>query len=622
MKSPGNDASKKSVLSVTSATTKIKELIVKAVATKQSNDALQKELAGIIAECCSSIKDQNIKTQTRKCLVASARKWIYELRTTAKTLEVNMIAKLKPILNDKAYTVDFMSLLFGTPSQAYDKFRPYLDAGNQTIVPIIKDYRKIYQSVLKGISAEPSKVINYTTASGKKISYTMSLRNRAEIEARFQACINDLQQWVDIDKDKAGKYDLKSLKLKPGAPKLVWTSSHPNCSPRCEPYQGKLWSLDGTKGVKNGIPYRPITEALLGPKNDGNGIISGYNCRHRLVPYEDNSHPPDDYSDGEIKKAYTIDKRQREYENNIRQMKVQEKILRANGNIEEAQAMRKKWRKATKDYEIYSLNNDRAYYRWRTVVDKDELKDIDSTVELKPSNDSIQEIKIPDVVQEHKYIVDDLHPETIAGIKRAEEMSFEEADGGRVNPNYGTSGGYSINCQSCVVTYEARLRGYNVEVLPNTRGSKLEQLSYDTDAAWIDPATGKKAKGLSCNTKTPSELLSLLKTNVVEGGRYNFSFAWKGTRSGHIITMERRNGEFRLYDPQINKLITRDDELLAYFSRIKINPKTSMTIYGHTIPYDEDQLYRERPELLRVDTLQFNSDYSDNIMKGAKPSGA
>ena len=148
-------------------------------------------------------------------------------------------------------------------------------------------------------------------------------------------------------------------------------------------YQGKLYSLFhgkamingkeyGERGTIDGIPYRPINEALAGPNGDGNGCISGYNCRHRAIEYEKGSRPPKDFSKAEMEREYAIDKQQRSYENRIRQLKQEEKQLRACGMEKEASAKRKQWRRLTKDYQIYSIEHDRAYYPYRYVIDRSE----------------------------------------------------------------------------------------------------------------------------------------------------------------------------------------------------------------------------------------------------------
>ena len=53
---------------------------------------------------------------------------------------------------------------------------------------------------------------------------------------------------------QANQKDIKMLK--DNGVKLVWTSSHANASPRCSPYQGKLYSLDGTSGTNHEELYK------------------------------------------------------------------------------------------------------------------------------------------------------------------------------------------------------------------------------------------------------------------------------------------------------------------------------------------------------------------------------
>ena len=47
-------------------------------------------------------------------------------------------------------------------------------------------------------------------------------------------------------------------------------------------------------------------------------------------------------------------------------------------------------------------------------------------------------------------------PDTIAGVKRGQPMTHEQADQGNANPRYNEGREYRVNCQSCVVAYEAR----------------------------------------------------------------------------------------------------------------------------------------------------------------------
>lgn len=202
-------------------------------------------------------------------------------------------------------------------------------------------------------------------------------------------------------------------------------------------------------------------------------------------------------------------------------------------------------------------------------------------------------------------------PNTISGVSRGKPMSREEANSGNANPNFSQGGGYMTNCQTCVVAYEARLRGFDVQAKPNTRGSQLAELSRNTNAAWVDPATGKaleqykysqnQGAGLPTTAKQCRKWLS---DNVEPGARYTFSHGWKGRgNTGHIISVDKDGGgNLRLYDPQSGKTMTGKD-VDTYLGRVR---------YTRTVGGTK---YKTAPNLLRVDNLQFNPTYINNILE-------
>lgn len=205
------------------------------------------------------------------------------------------------------------------------------------------------------------------------------------------------------------------------------------------------------------------------------------------------------------------------------------------------------------------------------------------------------------------------HRPPIANVFPAESMTFEQADSGHVNPNYGKDCSYSINCQSCVVTFEARERGYNVQVLPCTKGSALERLSYDPRMAWIDPKTGKHPDYIyDNNRRTPEEYLDFVNEVVKPGNRYTIQFAWKGRgHSGHIVNIDRApNGFLRIKDnqrgPREKSEWIGDFAVLDYLSRVKYE---DTSLFGGTTPCV--------PQLLRIDNMDFDYSVVNHIMKGA-----
>ena len=191
-----------------------------------------------------------------------------------------------------------------------------------------------------------------------------------------------------------------------------------------------------------------------------------------------------------------------------------------------------------------------------------------------------------------------MFPESLSGIKRGAPMTRDEANHGRPNPNLLVDRGYQINCQSCVVAYEARLRGYDVQTLPNTGGSVLEKLSYSTNMAWIDPATGEHPEYIRDSAAgTPGLFENFLEKTVLPKGRYTLQFTHKGsTNSGHIISMDRdESGALRLYDPQIGDTFS-GDKLTNYISK-------------------RIELTRSSPSILRVDNQYFNMAIADHIFE-------
>lgn len=203
--------------------------------------------------------------------------------------------------------------------------------------------------------------------------------------------------------------------------------------------------------------------------------------------------------------------------------------------------------------------------------------------------------------------------EMLAGAKRGKPMTFAEADDYHVNPNYGADPGYSINCQSCVPTFEARLRGFNVEALPNRRGSASEALSRQTNLIWIDKETGEHPKYISDrNAQSPRKYLAFIRETVKPGERYSIEFTWKGRiSSGHIVNLDRNeNGELRIKDNQRGKgeksEWAGDEQVLEYLRKIKYNA----TLYGNKYP--------TVPKLLRLDTLEFDKEFAEKIMKAVE----
>lgn len=190
------------------------------------------------------------------------------------------------------------------------------------------------------------------------------------------------------------------------------------------------------------------------------------------------------------------------------------------------------------------------------------------------------------------------------GMHKAAAMNHDDANELKGNPNFTLGGGYHINCQSCVVAYEMRRRGYDVEANQNTKrkGNIPYELSYTTEKAWLDDngnvpkkqrAGGRYVDGYKIKNKTFKVMMSEFEDMTSTPGRYHIDFGWKNSRnSGHIITMERfKDGTMRVYDPQCGRVIT---DFKTYAKKFKLS--TGIRI-------------------LRVDNLRGNPHYVSGATK-------
>ena len=299
----------------------------------------------------------------------------------------------------------------------------------------------------------------------------------------------------------------------------------------------------------------------------------------------------------EINRKYNLEQKQRYYERNYKR-----NMRLGNGCLDQDNADKYFGRAREYKNKLIELcdNNsdvlrlDKARLSLRGVLSVDNVGRITITPKAN-KNANISKITVPQ---------DPLRPDYIAGVERGDIMTHEEADTGKPNPNYFKGKGYKINCQSCVVSYEARRRGYNVQAKANMNNPVAEKLSYNTNLAWLD-ADGNHPKIVRTGAKNSKQLLKYMRDNMKEGERYTLQMYWRDYNSGHIIHAYKENGEVVLYDPQVPEAYAHtkgENELLNYFKRLKYSS------YGRDVS----------PNLLRVDNLIIDPDIAEGIMEAYK----
>lgn len=343
---------------------------------------------------------------------------------------------------------------------------------------------------------------------------------------------------------------------------LVETTAHIGARPEHEVWQGQVFSLSG-----NNPKYKPFSICGLGEITG----ICGINCRHSYYPYfegMEKHYTQDELDDmaketvnynGEKMSRYEGEEKLRGMERNIRAYKRRALTQEAAG-IDSTKAREKigEWQAKARDFTKQTgIERDRAREFIGTMNGQQPKALNPSTVDYEKNYKMAHEIKR----------LDNSRTKKIAGVTPAEPMNFDKADHLRPNPNFNKGGGYRTNCQSCVVTYEMRRRGYNVQTLPNNAGSMLKVLSRDTSLAWVDRTTGKAPAYIRPSQPNIKKTFTYLQNTLKSNNRYTIEFAWKGS-GAHIVHIYKDKNILHIYDPQCGKLY-KADEVLEYLKNTR-----------------------------------------------------
>lgn len=303
-------------------TSEIKRLLNKAIFQNMPYDIYLKEADKVIIEQTEELDDNEFRADTRRILRRFARTEYDKLKSRLTGLMVGFsfvaLAAVKKIYNSESASdkeVAFRVLQTIEPQfQNYQvTFRPGIGAPYRWGVPLnqyMKTYMRKVETVTRMLASD-------TPREEKEGKSSISLRLKAELYVR--------QQWHE---DMMRDLDERNIDL-------VWISSHENCSSRCQFYQGRLYSRKGYTGQINGVNYLPLSVATnrYTTTKAGtrylNGTITGFGCRHYLIPYEDGVIPLK-FTDERVEQARRIEQEQRALERRV--YKLRESYYASAGN--------------------------------------------------------------------------------------------------------------------------------------------------------------------------------------------------------------------------------------------------------------------------------------------------
>lgn len=342
-------------------TAEIKAIVFENVLAGKAKKKTELEISEVITRAQKN--NPLIDKTAAKSLAALAQQIYFRLSTELRSLLDTLKYEVKKIV--PSYTLDFKALVDldegdlktgGSISISGVHFRNYVTSAD-IAVPLIKDYAIKVREVYKELALEEPKV---QTSDGRAIN----LRSRAEMKVRHEA----IQE------------DIKELKAK--GEHYAYISSHANASKRCAPWQGKLVDLQAPAKSGDGRTGESIAGesvyslTYLERLNDGNSILSGYNCRHYLIPFnpdKSTNAKPKHFSLDQMERERKIDNTKARYENQIRKLK----NLRLTVDEAGAKSLEKRLKRARDTYREFCIKNHReinvnrlANYKIETKINR------------------------------------------------------------------------------------------------------------------------------------------------------------------------------------------------------------------------------------------------------------
>lgn len=333
------------------AQTDIREIVKRAFLYREPKQKTESRLKKAIRTATDGIAIPRLKRDVTVSLINFANRQRVTWQSVGLTPEaVLFLASQKDLVKPRLSRIEAIrEELFSAGGDGGDgHIRTYNDSEARG-VPLNRYYGDVWRERVQPAikEAASSNALDPNDYSGRN-----SLRNLSEMEVRYHDHLDNIDE------------------LKASGVRLVVCSSHADCSDRCAPWQGRIYSLDGTSGVVDGHRYVPLETATdvwyttKAGRRYKNGLL-GFNCRHYLKPYAGQLLPTVSAKEREAEYAVTLN--QRRLERAVRDAKVD--ALTNKGLDEKAyKAAKMRAKEANGKYLEYCKANGRAAYPTRVTI--------------------------------------------------------------------------------------------------------------------------------------------------------------------------------------------------------------------------------------------------------------
>ena len=343
------------VVIIEDAQTDIREIIKHAFFIREPKNKTENRLGKIIRTATDNISIPRLRKDVAVSLINFANRQREIWQSVDLTPEaVLFLAAQKDRVKPKISRVEairnelYSASVDTSGGGGNERLRTYNDAKSRG-VPLNRYYNDVWkEKVVPAMqAAAKANALDPNDYSGRN-----SLRNLSEMEVRYHDHLDNIDE------------------LKSSGVRLVVASSHADCSDRCAPWQGRIYSLDGSSGVVDGHRYVPLETATdiwyttKAGRRYKNGLL-GFNCRHTLKEYAGQLLPT--VSAKTRKEEYAVTLNQRRLERAVRDAKV-DAIMNKGLDDKAYRAAKLRAKEANARYLEYCKANARAAYPMRVSL--------------------------------------------------------------------------------------------------------------------------------------------------------------------------------------------------------------------------------------------------------------
>lgn len=332
------------------AQTDIKTAIKQSVLSGESAEAAKARINKIIDRAVARIRSPTLKQDGKVSLMKFANVAYTQFKQNLRGISPLKIAAVIVLM--QAITAKQLSGETYQPATVTERRAATAlsyTARNKGIP--LQEFQKVYiQRVDNALQTlAQSRAMDPNDFSGRN-----SLRNLAEMQVRYE------------------RHQSEIAEFKGRGTKLVVCSVHADCSKRCSRWQGRVYSLDGSRGMTDDgreiIPLEVATDVYYTTKAGRtykNGLL-GFNCRHKLFEYKPKMAIPT-VSAEQRKREYAITLKQREMERDVIEAR-ENALIYKDANMDKYREWKKLAIERYKQYKQFSAANNRTYYPDRVKI--------------------------------------------------------------------------------------------------------------------------------------------------------------------------------------------------------------------------------------------------------------